>query len=123
MPEYAPAHNMYDHTSEFQQKDISDNKVFAMLCYLSGLFGVLIALIAAQKSEYAMFHARQALKFIVVDTLMLLVVIVLFWTFIVPIIYGIAAVALWVIKIIAVFQIGSGKAVEPAIIRNIGFLR
>ena len=31
---FVPAYDPYDHTAEFDPKDISDNKVFAMLCYL-----------------------------------------------------------------------------------------
>ena len=37
----------YDHTTEFDPKDISDNKVIAMLCYLLGTVGVIIALPSA----------------------------------------------------------------------------
>ena len=59
----------YDHTAEFDQKDISDNKVFAMIAYLIGTMGIIIALLASHKSPYAMFHVRQALKFTVLSTL------------------------------------------------------
>lgn len=60
----------FDHTAEFDPKDISDNKVIAMLCYLLGSIGVIIALLAANKSDYAAFHVRQALKFTVVNVLL-----------------------------------------------------
>lgn len=120
---YAQAYNPYDHTADYSAQDISDNKVFSMLCYLMGVFGIIIALLVAQKSPYVMFHVRQAVKFIVVDCLMAIVAVILFWTFLVPIAYGIMTVVLLIIKIIAVFQIGSGKAKEPAIIRGLGFLK
>lgn len=119
----APAYDPYDHTAEFDPKDISDNKVFAMLCYLMGIFGIIIALLASNSSKYAMFHVRQALKFEVVNILMLICTLVLFWTIIVPVAYGIMSAVLWVIKIICFFQICSGKAKEPAIIRSLKFLR
>lgn len=119
----APAYDPYDHTAEFDPKDISDNKVFAMLCYLMGIFGIIVALLASHSSKYAMFHVRQALKFEVVNILMLICTLVLFWTIIVPVAYGIMSVVLWVIKIICFFQICSGKAKEPAIIRSLKFLR
>lgn len=70
-----------------------------------------------------MFHVRQALKFEVANILMLICTIILLWTLIVPIAYGIMSTVLWVIKIIAFFQICSGKAKEPAIIRSLKFLR
>ena len=122
-PNAGTASTSYDHTAEFDPADVSNGKVFAMLCYLTSLMGVLIAVIAAQQSPYTMFHVRQALKFVVIDVLLFIVMCVLFWTFIIPIACGIFSIVLWVIKIIAVFQIGAGKAVEPAIIRSIGFLK
>lgn len=119
----APMYDPYDHTSEFEAKDISENKIIAMLVYLMGWLGILIALLAAPTSKYAAFHLRQALKFTVVEILMGLITAFTFWTIIVPIVAGVMYVVLFVIKIIAFFQICSGKAKEPAIIRSLGFLR
>ncbi len=119
-PAFAPAYDPYDHTAEFDPKDISDNKVFAMLCYLMDFIGIIVALLATHSSKYTMFHVRQALKITVVSILSVFVLIIPFlgW-FAFPILQGI----IWVIKIISFFQICSGKAKEPAIIRSFGFLR
>ncbi len=122
-PGYAPVYDPYDHTAEFDPKDISENKVISMLVYLLGAIGIVIALLASNTSKYAAFHVRQALKFVVVEVLSALVAAVLCWTVIVPIVYGIFAVALLVVKFICFFQICSGKAVEPSIIRNLKFLK
>lgn len=119
----APAQDPYDHTSEFDAKDISENKVISMLVYLMGAVGIVIALLASHSSPYAAFHVRQALKFTVVNILMAICTVLLCWTFIVPIAYLIMLVVLWVIKIICFFQICAGKAKEPAIIRSLGFLK
>ena len=113
----------YDHTQEFDAKDISDNKVFAMLIYLMSVFGVIIGLLAAQNSPYVGFHIRQALKFTVIDILVGLIAVVLFWTFIVPIAALVVYAILWVVRIICFVQICQGKAVEPVIIRSLGFLK
>lgn len=118
----APAYDPYDHTAEFDAKDISDNKVISMLVYLMGPIGILIALLASSNSAYAGFHVRQALKFTVIEILSSIIAVVLCWTFIVPIAYVIFAIALTVIKFICFFQICSGKAKEPAIIRSFKFL-
>ena len=91
---YIP-YDPYDHTSEYEPKDVSENKVVAMLVYLLGTMGVIIALLY-QKSPFVNFHLRQALKFLVV---------------------------LFVLKIVAFVNICGGKAKEPAIIRSIGFLK
>lgn len=117
---YVPPYNPYDHTAEFDPKDISDNKVFAMLCYLMGFVGIIVALLATNSSKYAMFHVRQALKIQVASILSVFVLIIPFlgW-FAFPILQAI----LLVIKVISFFQICSGKAKEPAIIRSFGFLR
>lgn len=117
---YVPAYNPYDHTAEFDPKDISDNKVFAMLCYLMGFVGIIVALLATNSSKYAMFHVRQALKIEVASILSVFVLIIPFlgW-FAFPILQAI----LLVIKVISFFQICSGKAKEPAIVRSFGFLR
>ena len=114
------AYDPYDHTAEFDPKDISDNKVFAMLCYLMDFIGIIVALLATHSSKYTMFHVRQALKITVVSILSVFVLIIPFLGWIAfPILQGI----IWVIKIISFFQICSGKSKEPAIIRSFGFLR
>ena len=118
-----PAYDPFDHTSEFDPKDISDNKVICMLIYLAGYIGILVALLMANTSKYTAFHVRQALKFEVANILGALITVVLCWTFIVPIAYGILAVALAVIRIICFFQICKGQAKEPAIIRSLKFMK
>lgn len=125
-PVYAAPASMYDpydHTSEFDAKDISNNKVYAMSVYLLGWIGIIIALLAAQKSDYAAFHVRQALKFTIVQTLLALVAAVTFFTIIIPIAAGVMTLALTVIEVICFFQVCAGKAKEPVIIKNLTFLR
>lgn len=96
-PAFAPAYDPYDHTAEFDPKDISDNKVFAMICYLMGFIGIIVALLATNSSKYAMFHVRQALKIEVASILSIFVLIIPFLGWIAfPILQGI----IWVIKII-----------------------
>ena len=119
---YAPA-DPYDHTHEFDPKDISDNKVVSMLVYLCGYIGIFVALLLANTSKYAGFLVRQALKFEVVNILATLVMILLCWTIIVPIAYIILMMALAIIRIVCFFQICGGKAKEPAIIRSLKFLK
>ena len=119
----APYVDPYDHTKEFSAQDISDNKVFAMLMYLTGWIGIIIALLASKESRYVAFHLRQALKIEVVGILLVLISAVLFWTFIIPIAGGVCMIILLVLRIISFFQICSGKAKEPAVIRSLGFLR
>lgn len=126
----APVIPAHDHTAEFDAQDISDNKVVAMLVYLTGWLGIIIAMLAGNTSKYAGFHVRQALKITVIETLLMIAAGVLFWIFIVPVLGWIMAVAfvgaycvLFVVRIIAFIQICKGKAVEPPIVRVFGFLK
>lgn len=119
---YTP-YDPYDHTSEFKAKDISDNKVIAMLVYLMGTIGIIIALLASKDSPYLSFHVRQALKFTVLEVLTGIITLLLFWTFIVPIAAGIFGIVLFVCKIIAFFSICKGNAKEPYVVRSFNFLK
>ena len=119
---YAPA-DPWDHTAEFDPKDISDNKVVCMLIYLGSYIGILVALLLAGTSKYVGFHVRQALKFEVATILLGLLSVLLCWTFIVPIAASITILILAVVRIICFFQICNGKAKEPAIIRSLGFMK
>lgn len=132
--QYVPQVDPFDHTAEFTKEDISDNKVISMLVYLMGWVGIIIALLASSTSKYAGFHVRQALKFTVVETLLpialgvgALVNIIPILGQIVYILAAIAAIVLYVtffvLKIMCFFQICDGKAKEPAIIRNLKFLK
>ncbi len=112
-----------DHTAEFDAKDISDNKVVAMLPYLMGPVGLIIAILMANTSKYVQFHVRTALKYLVVTTLIGLISALLCWTFIVPIVGGIAMVVIAVLQIISFIQVCQGKAKDPAIISSLKFLK
>ncbi len=57
--------NTEDTTDQFDAKDIADNKVMAVLAYLSWL--VLIPLFAASKSKFARFHVNQGLVLAIVE--------------------------------------------------------
>ena len=123
-PAPAPAYDPYDHTAEFDKKDISDNKVVSMLVYLMGWIGIVIALLAAPQSPYAGFHCRQALKFVVLEVLIGLVAALTFWLLFIPVIAaGIMYGVFSVVKIICFFQICKGKAVEPYVVRAFTFLK
>lgn len=118
---YAP--DPKDHTAEFTAKDISDNKVIAMMPYLAGLIGVIIALLASKESPYVAFHVRQSLKLVVVETLLAMIMLVLCWTVVVPIAGAVCYVIILVVRVISFVNICKGKAKEPAIVSSFGFLK
>lgn len=109
-----------DHTAEFDAKDISDNKIYAMLCYLFGLMGIIVAAICAKESSYVKFHMTWALRICIVTGLsaFLAIVPILGW-----IACAIAEIICVVLNIIGFFQVCGNKAKEPAIVSSFGFLR
>lgn len=123
-PAAAPAAVPYvdptDHTDEFDKKDISDNKVVAMLCYLLSVFGLIIACLLSGESKYVQFHVRTCLKITVIEALLALCLIVPFLGWLV---FVVGTVTCLVLRIIAFFQICCGKAKDPAIISSLGFLK
>ena len=117
-----PRIDIYDHTAQFDAKDIADNKLYAMLIYLFGVIGIVLALLKKDDSEYLKFHVKQGLKFLVCYGIVILVMAVLSWTFIVPIVASLALVALCVVEIICFFDVCKNKAKDAYIIRSFKFL-
>ena len=117
------AQDPFDHTAEFNAKDISDNKAYALIIYLMNIVGVIIALLGAKDSAYVQFHVRQSLKISITEALVGLAMALLCFTIIVPIVGAIVLIVLQVVRIITFFQICGGKAKEPVIIRSLGFLK
>ena len=113
----------FDHTEDFDAADISENKVFAMLPYLMGWIGIVIALLAGSKSAYAAFHVRQALKIQICNALLGIIAAVLAITIIVPFAAAVCICILSIVNIICFFHVCAGKAKEPVIVRNLGFLK
>ncbi len=115
-----PMADPLDHTAQFDTKDISDNKVFAMLPYLASWIGIVIALLAAGSSPFTAFHVRQALKIQISATLAIFAAIVPFigWIFV-----GVVGVIALVVNIICFFRVCAGKAKEAPIVSSFGFLK
>ena len=112
-----------DHTAEFSPEDISGNKVFALAAYVFGWVGMIVALLAAGQSAYAMFHVRQALKLSILSMLAGVVAVVLCWTFLVPIAAGVFYVVLFVVRVMAFVYVCQGKAKELPVVKSFGFLK
>ena len=123
--QYTPPYGQgdpFDHTSEFDPKDIKEHKVYCMLIYLMGTVGIIIALLGGADSEYTKFHVREGLKIAVANMLATLATLFLFWTLIVPLITSIFITILMVVKVICFVRICKGKAIETPIIRGFKFL-
>ena len=115
----APANTEWDHTAEFDEQDISDNKVYALSAYLFSFLGILLCHLLAKESPYAQFHARESLKLNVVIVVVGFLSGFFVWTCIIPVAGVILLVILSVVKIICFIQVCMGYAREPWLIRSI----
>jgi uncharacterized membrane protein len=110
----------FDHTAEFQRDDISDNKVFALLAYAFGIFGIIVAALAAPNSPFVKFHIRQEGKLVICGAILIIlcVVPILGW-----ILAGIGSCILSIIAIIQFVRVCKNFATEAPIVRNFRFLK
>ncbi|HAG69259.1 MAG TPA: hypothetical protein DCL38_04725 [Lachnospiraceae bacterium] len=118
----------WDHTDEFDPRDVHDNKVIAMIMYLSGLYGTLVCFailwfVGKSKSNYLAFHVRENLKITLVNILLLLLGLVFVWTIIAPIAALVCAFIILILRFICFVQVAKNQSKEVAIIRNLGFLK
>jgi len=115
-----------NYRSEFDLKDISENKVSAMAAYLMGPVGIIIALLIARDSAYTAFHVRQALKLTVCSVALEIIAAIFALFGMIPFVGMIFKLvlmiicAIWiyvlVLRLIAIAQVCDGEAREPAII-------
>ncbi len=120
-PNTVPA-GPWDHTSEFEAQDISDNKVYALSAYLFSFIGIILCHLLAKDSPYAQFHAREALKLDVTTVVIYLLAVFFCWTCIGLVAGIILIVILFVVRVISFIQVCKGQAKEPWLIRSIGAL-
>lgn len=100
----------------------STDKIFALVPYVCGILGSILAVLAAKDSQFVMFHVKQALKNDVVLSITTLIVALLAWTFVVPIAGGIFIIVLLVVKFIAFVGACKGQMNEMPIISKFDFL-
>ena len=122
-----------DHSAEFNEKDISENKVSAIAAYLLGPIGIIIALLLARDSAYTAFHVRQALKITICSVLLELLAAVFALFGMIPLVgiifrmilvlTSVAWFGVLILRLIAIAQVSSGEAKEPVIIGSFTFLK
>ena len=111
-----------DHTPEMDPEDIKENKLYAILVYLLGPIGIIIALLKDKESKFLNFHVRLSIKYLIVETILLVITAVLSFTIIIGIAGGVCLIIVAVLEIITFVQACKGQAKDPAIIKKIKFL-
>lgn len=135
---YAPVgRKRGDRTAEFNPGDIAANKAPAMLVYLAGWLGIIVAMLKKEDSAYLKFHIDQALKLKVLSTLLLIIAAPIYilldmiptlisfrFVYVLPNIVVLAVVITEiVIRILFFAQVSSGKAVESSLTNSMSFLK
>jgi len=120
VPMAAPVVANYDHTAEFTAQEVSEGKVYGLSIYLLGIAGIIIALLGARDNRYVAFHIRTYLK---LEICMILSFVLCIIPFLGWFACGIIVCIIGVLQIICFFNVCSGKAIDPAIIRGLKFLQ
>ena len=117
--------NTADTTAEYDQNDIEQNKVMAILAYLSWL--VLIPIFAAKESKFARFHANQGLVLAIAEIICWVVLGILGnlpligWLF--GIIEGLFSLVCLIFAVIGIANAANGKAKELPIVGKYKILK
>lgn len=113
--------NTADTTSSFDQNDVQQNKVMAILAYLSWL--VLIPIFCAKESKFARFHVNQGLVLAIVEFVCMVVLNILAgipligWIF--SVVGGLLSLVCLIFSILGIINAANGKAKELPIIGGI----
>ena len=110
--------NTEDTTAEFTTEDIENNKVMAILAYISILF--LIPLFAAKESKYARFHTNQGIiLFIVSFVLGFITGFIGLIPFIGMLISTVVNIVTFILMVIGIVNAATGKAKKLPVIGNL----
>lgn len=117
--------NTEDTTSQFDPNDIQQNKVMAVLAYLSWL--VLVPIIGAKNSPFARFHANQGLALAIAEIICWVVLGILVklpmigWIF--GLVEGIFSLVCLIFAIIGIVNAANGRAKELPIVGKFRVLK
>lgn len=120
-----PVADPSDHTAEFEENDVKENKLYALAAYALSVVGVIIAMLANgnKKSAYLDFHIKQSLALTIAETIVYILTGLLSWTCIVLIAGGVAIIALYVVRFICFYKTCQNKSVEAPLINKLTFLK
>jgi len=117
--------NTKDSTSEFDPNDIQQNKVMAILAYLSWL--VLIPLFAAKESKFARYHCNQGIMLAIAEIIVwvisgiLSIIPYVGWIFIV--LNSLISLVCFVFAVTGIINAANGKAKELPFIGKFNILK
>lgn len=114
-----------DHTHEYQQYDIQQNKVYAILSYIGILF--LVPIFAAKNSPFAKFHANQGLALFIAEIAVGILNTIGSWIpyigWIFSVASGLVSLACVIFCIMGIVYAAQGQAKELPIIGKIKIIK
>ena len=117
--------NTADTTSEYDKNDIEQNKVMAILAYLSWL--VLIPIFAAKESKFARFHANQGLVLAIAEIICWVALGILSGLPLIGWLFGIVealfSLVCLIFAVIGIVNAANGKAKELPIVGKYRILK
>ena len=117
--------NTPDTTAEYDPNDIEQNKVMALLAYLSIL--VLIPIFAAPRSKFARFHVNQGIVLAIAEVIASILAGILTsipfigWLF--GIVFGLIDLAAFILAVLGILNAVNGKAKELPFIGKFRLLK
>ncbi len=103
--------NTADYTCQMDPRDISENKIMAILAYLSWL--ILIPIFAAPNSRFARFHINQALPLVIASfVLSILGGVMTFILWPLGLLFWLADIGICVLIILGIINAAQGRAKE-----------
>ena len=114
----APKFDPSDHTADFDEEDIKENKLIAALPYFFFFLGVIVCSLH-KESKFARFHMMNAIKLEIASILALLPCIIVIPGVFVTAVFEFIIIIAYIAAIVNVFK---GKAKDPIGVRKIKFL-
>ena len=117
--------NTADTTAEYDPSDIEQNKVMAILAYLSWL--VLVPIFGAKESKFARFHANQGLVLAIAEIICWVVLGILsslpFIGWIFGILDGLFSLVCLLFAVLGIVNAANGKAKELPLVGKFRILK
>lgn len=114
--------NEWDKTEMFSDEEVKEYRLAAVLIYLTGIVGIILSLLINKESEYLKFHIKEGIKITVLSSLLIVISLLLCWTFIVPILSVICEILIIIISFVSAVWTIQGKSKNAFLIRNLTIL-
>lgn len=112
----------WDKSALFSGTEVKEYRLTAVLIYLLGIVGIILALITDKNSPYLKFHINESLKITVITASLTAISALLSFTFIIPALAGAGIIACSVVRLISAYKTLNGKSENAVIIRNLTIL-